>query len=73
MSVISLIKIKRKYNSYIEANYLKGAASNAIFDLTTLIISIYLFAHMMACIWHYVGLTTEPYYGNSWLIHYELV
>ena len=70
--VIACRKIKRKYNYYIESLYLNGTASNALYDLLTLIISIYFFAHAMACVWHYVGYITSAS-ETSWLIKYELI
>lgn len=70
--VIACRKIKRKYNYCIESLYLNGTASNALYDLLTLIISIYFFAHAMACVWHYVGYITSGF-ESTWLIKYELI
>jgi len=34
-------------------------------------VTIYYFAHLSACIWHYIGDSTE-YLGITWLKKYEL-
>lgn len=39
-----------------------------IISLINLIITINLIAHFMACIWHYIGMTTIEYEKNSWIL-----
>lgn len=41
-------------------------------DLISLSISIYFYAHLSGCVWHYVS-DESSYLGNSWLIYYDLV
>ncbi|CAK88862.1 unnamed protein product (macronuclear) [Paramecium tetraurelia] len=67
---ISILKVKRNYENFIESLYLQGAV-NQLVDLITLIMMIYFFAHFMACVFHHVGdLTSDS--ENCWLIHYNL-
>jgi hypothetical protein len=54
------------YESYYEILYLKGQYHYAI-DVLSLIVIIFSYAHVMACIWHFVGdITTSS--GQSWII-----
>lgn len=41
-----------------------------ILDLIILMTSIYFFAHITACIWHYIGFKTME--SGSWLTYYEI-
>ncbi|CAD8090126.1 unnamed protein product [Paramecium sonneborni] len=68
-NIIVLIKLKRT-NTKMENIYLKHTLSNAA-DLLTLILSIYFFAHFMACLFHYVGVITESN-ELTWLIQRQI-
>ncbi|CAD8048245.1 unnamed protein product [Paramecium sonneborni] len=59
-------KIQRYITEYFQQIYCRGS-QNFTIDLISLIIQIYYFAHIIACIWHYVGFQSESL-GNSWLI-----
>ncbi|CAK55992.1 unnamed protein product (macronuclear) [Paramecium tetraurelia] len=65
-----LIIFQRYITEYFQQIYCRGNQSFTI-DLVSLIIQIYYFAHIIACIWHYVGSQTESL-GNSWLIDNHL-
>ncbi|CAD8065552.1 unnamed protein product [Paramecium sonneborni] len=62
--------IQRYLAEYFQYFYLKGG-QNAILDLTQLIIQIYYFAHITACVWHYTGEKSQ-YLGTSWLVEHKL-
>ncbi|CAD8159839.1 unnamed protein product [Paramecium octaurelia] len=62
--------IQRYLAEYFQYFYMKGG-QNAILDLIQLIIQIYYFAHIIACVWHYAGDKTK-YLGTSWLIEHNL-
>ncbi|CAD8071613.1 unnamed protein product [Paramecium sonneborni] len=62
--------IQRYLAEYFQYFYMKGG-QNAILDLIELIIQIYYFAHIIACVWHYTGEKTK-YLGTSWLIQHNL-
>lgn len=47
--------------------YIKHTLSNTV-DLLTLILSIYFFAHLMACLFHYIGIVSEDGISQTWLI-----
>lgn len=47
-------KLNQNYESLSEILYLKGQYHYAI-DVMSLTILIFSYAHVMACIWHYVG------------------
>ncbi|CAD8162822.1 unnamed protein product [Paramecium octaurelia] len=67
---ISYKKLNQNYESLYEILYLKGQYHYAI-DVIQLTILIFSYAHVMACIWHYVGeITIEQ--GQSWLIQRNL-
>ncbi|CAD8175837.1 unnamed protein product [Paramecium pentaurelia] len=68
---ITILKVKRNYENFIESLYLQGAV-NQLVDLITLILMIYFFAHLMACVFHHVGDITSNS-ENCWLIHYNLL
>ncbi|CAD8082195.1 unnamed protein product [Paramecium sonneborni] len=68
---ITILKVKRNYENFIESLYLQGAV-NQLVDLITLIVMIYFFAHLMACVFHHVGDITSDT-ENCWLIHYNLL
>ncbi|CAD8132824.1 unnamed protein product [Paramecium pentaurelia] len=68
-NIIVLIKLKRT-NTKMENIYLKHTLSNAA-DLLTLILSIYYFAHFMACLFHYVGVISETN-ELTWLIQRQI-
>ncbi|CAD8103497.1 unnamed protein product [Paramecium sonneborni] len=68
-NIIVLIKLKRT-NTKMENIYLKHTLSNAA-DLLILILSIYFFAHFMACLFHYVGVITETD-EQTWLIQRQI-
>jgi hypothetical protein len=42
-----------------------------VLDLITLFILIFYFAHMMACIWFYIGYQTSM--DGSWLTYYDVI
>ncbi|CAD8146777.1 unnamed protein product [Paramecium octaurelia] len=68
--IITVRQIARKYNIQIEQLYLKGFNSDFL-DLISLFIIICFFAHTMACLWHYIGYTTQN--QGSWLTYYEII
>ncbi|KAM3132211.1 hypothetical protein pb186bvf_015671 [Paramecium bursaria] len=59
-------RITVKMNHYVDYLQSKGNISNLV-DLIILILSIYLFSHILACFWHYVSVKSE-YLGTNWLI-----
>ncbi|CAD8147847.1 unnamed protein product [Paramecium octaurelia] len=63
-----LLRYLQEY--YYQCIYSKGG-QNFVLDLVQLIIQIYYFAHIIACIWHYVGENTY-YLQNSWIIQNQL-
>ncbi|CAD8051799.1 unnamed protein product [Paramecium primaurelia] len=67
--VLTVRQIARKYNIQIEQLYLKGFNSHFL-DLISLFIIICFFAHLMACLWHYIGYITLN--QGSWLTYYEI-
>lgn len=54
----------------MEHFYLKSGVNNFL-DLITLIILIFFYAHIMACLWYYIG--RQGMYSETWLIKYQLV
>ncbi|CAD8175839.1 unnamed protein product [Paramecium pentaurelia] len=56
--IIIFARIFRVYDYIVEQLYQKGFGGYA-FDLLTLVISIYFFAHIMACLWLMVGLNSN--------------
>jgi len=69
ITIISF-RLIRKIDEYLENLFIKGAVSSLV-DLLKLFVSIYFFAHIMACIFHYIGYHTS-YLGKSWIMNYEL-
>ncbi|CAD8113127.1 unnamed protein product [Paramecium sonneborni] len=67
--IVTYIKIQKYLSDYFEFVFFKGI-SNSLMDLLSLILSIYLLAHIVACLWHYVGIKSME---TSWLIKYELL
>ncbi|CAK69385.1 unnamed protein product (macronuclear) [Paramecium tetraurelia] len=67
--IVTYKKIDRYLSDYFEFVFFKGI-SNSLMDLLSLILSIYLLAHIVACFWHYVGVKSME---TSWLIKYELL
>jgi len=55
--IITIRKLLVTFENYFESLYLKGSVSNLL-DLITIIIFVYYFAHIMACIWHFIGEST---------------
>ncbi|CAD8082199.1 unnamed protein product [Paramecium sonneborni] len=66
--IVTFNKIQKYFSDYFQYVFFKGASSY-IMDLLSLICSIYFFAHIVACFWHYVGLKSGQ---QSWLIKYNL-
>ncbi|CAK83433.1 unnamed protein product (macronuclear) [Paramecium tetraurelia] len=56
--IIIFARIFRVYDYLVEQLYQKGFGGYA-FDLLTLVISIFFFAHIMACLWLMVGLNSS--------------
>ncbi|CAD8093350.1 unnamed protein product [Paramecium sonneborni] len=56
--IIIFARIFRVYDYIVEQLYQKGFGDYA-FDLLTLVVSIYFFAHIMACLWLMVGLNSS--------------
>ncbi|CAK62424.1 unnamed protein product (macronuclear) [Paramecium tetraurelia] len=75
MIVLQIILIYQKLLRYLSEYYYQYIYSkggqNFVLDLVQLIIQIYYFAHIIACIWHYVGENTY-YLQNSWIIQNQL-
>ncbi|CAD8127668.1 unnamed protein product [Paramecium sonneborni] len=67
--IITYKKIQKYLSDYFEFVFFKGI-SNSLMDLLSLILSIYLLAHIVACFWHYVGIKSME---TSWLMKYELL
>lgn len=69
MTVLQLVAILsrlfNKFDTYFESFYLKGSMSN-LMDLVSLITSIYFVAHIMACMFYYIGYNSKAS-GDSWL------
>ncbi|CAD8059019.1 unnamed protein product [Paramecium primaurelia] len=62
-------RILQQYDNLIDTLYQLSIPSDLL-DLITLIISIYYFAHFIACCWLYCGLLQED--NGSWITYYEL-
>ncbi|CAD8068582.1 unnamed protein product [Paramecium sonneborni] len=62
-------RILQQYDNLIDTLYQLSIPSDLL-DLITLIISIYYFAHFIACCWLYCGLLQEE--NGSWITYYEL-
>jgi hypothetical protein len=56
----------KNYANCIETMFLKGSFNYAL-DIFTLTVTIITFAHIMACIFHYVG-TISISTGECWLL-----
>ncbi|CAK70677.1 unnamed protein product (macronuclear) [Paramecium tetraurelia] len=73
--VLQIILIYQKILRYLQEYYYQYIYSkrgqNFILDLVQLIIQIYYFAHIIACVWHYVGENTY-YLHNSWILENQL-
>ena len=41
-------------------------------DLFSLVITIFFFAHITACVWYYVGEKSDKLLDKSWLKKYEI-
>lgn len=39
-----------------------------IVSLIKLLLIIILSGHIIACFWHYIGMTTMDHYDNSWIL-----
>ncbi|CAD8146963.1 unnamed protein product [Paramecium octaurelia] len=68
--LVSFKKMLKNYSNCNETMFLKGSF-NYVLDIFTLIITILSFAHVMACILHYVGQLTVTT-GESWLLKYSI-
>ncbi|CAD8103340.1 unnamed protein product [Paramecium sonneborni] len=69
--IVTTKKIITNFDKFFEALYSKGQLSNLI-DLFSLVITIFFFAHITACIWYYVGLKSDLLLDKSWLKKYEI-
>ncbi|CAD8178590.1 unnamed protein product [Paramecium pentaurelia] len=67
--IVTYRKIVKYFSDYFLFAFFKGASS-FLMDLLSLIFSIFFFAHIVACFWHYVGIKSEE---TSWLIRYDLI
>ncbi|CAK78550.1 unnamed protein product (macronuclear) [Paramecium tetraurelia] len=67
--IVTYRKIQKYLSDYFLLAFFKGSSS-FLMDLLSLIFSIYFFAHIVACFWHYVGIKSEE---TSWLIRYQLI
>ena len=43
-----------------------------IINLIELLLIVFFFAHIMACLWFYVGTISSNVYSNTWIIKYNL-
>ncbi|CAD8062190.1 unnamed protein product [Paramecium sonneborni] len=68
--LVSFKKMLKNYSNCNETMFLKGSFNYAL-EIFTLIITILSFAHVMACILHYVGQLTVST-GQSWLLKYSI-
>lgn len=68
--LVSFKKMMKNYANCIETMFLKGTFNYAL-DIFTLTVTIVTFAHIMGCIFHYVGFMTIST-GESWLLKYEI-
>ncbi|CAD8088587.1 unnamed protein product [Paramecium primaurelia] len=66
--IVTFYKIQKYFSDYFQYVFVKGVSSY-VMDLISLICSIYFFAHIVACFWHYVGVQSGD---QSWLIKYNL-
>ncbi|KAM3130514.1 hypothetical protein pb186bvf_017423 [Paramecium bursaria] len=63
----------KKFQSVIQ-NYQESTANtNEKINLFVLILTVYILAHFMACIWYSVGINSLNYYNESWIIKLNLL
>ncbi|CAD8110887.1 unnamed protein product [Paramecium sonneborni] len=67
----SLIKLQKIIAKIVKLLNL-SAMQREIISLINLVITINLIAHFMACIWHYIGMTTIENEKNSWILYKNL-
>ncbi|CAD8072120.1 unnamed protein product [Paramecium primaurelia] len=68
---ISLIKLQKVISKIVKLLNL-SVIQREIISLINLVITINLIAHFMACIWHYIGMTTIENEKNSWILEKNL-
>ncbi|CAD8132944.1 unnamed protein product [Paramecium pentaurelia] len=66
--LLIVIRIIRKYQNSTSQIYLKEYQTNFL-DLLTLMLILYFFAHIVACMWYYIGEKTSDL-GQSWILKY---
>ncbi|CAD8081582.1 unnamed protein product [Paramecium primaurelia] len=69
--MVTTKKVITNFDKFLESLYSKGSLSNLI-DLFSLVISIFFFAHIMACVWYFVGEKSGMLLDKSWLKKYEI-
>ncbi|CAD8168098.1 unnamed protein product [Paramecium octaurelia] len=69
--IVTTKKVITNFDKFLESLYSKGSFSNLI-DLFSLVITIFFFSHIMACIWFYVGEKSGILLDKSWLKKYEI-
>lgn len=68
---MTIKKVLTNFDKFFESLYTKGIFTGFA-DLIFLIISIYFFAHIMACCWFYIGNKSNSYLDSSWLTKLNL-
>ncbi|CAK94917.1 unnamed protein product (macronuclear) [Paramecium tetraurelia] len=69
--IVTIKKVITNFDKFLESLYSKGQLSNLI-DLFSLVITIFFFAHITACVWYYVGEKSDMLLEKSWLQKYEI-
>ncbi|CAD8132956.1 unnamed protein product [Paramecium pentaurelia] len=69
--IVTTKKVITNFDKFFESLYSKGQFSNLI-DLFSLVITIFFFAHITACLWYYVGEKSDMLLDKSWLQKYEI-
>ncbi|CAD8205875.1 unnamed protein product [Paramecium octaurelia] len=69
--IVTTKKVITNFDKFLESLYSKGQLSNLI-DLFSLVITIFFFAHITACVWYYVGEKSDILLDKSWLKKYEI-
>ncbi|CAD8094854.1 unnamed protein product [Paramecium sonneborni] len=64
--IMNFIKLKRKILKF-EETFATKTSYTQFGDLMQLIITVFYFAHFMACIWYYVGVESLKSFDTSWI------
>ncbi|KAM3138271.1 hypothetical protein pb186bvf_009547 [Paramecium bursaria] len=65
--LLIMFRLHVKLKIYQDTLYAQGHIPELV-DLISLLITIYYFAHITACLWYFVGSSTQEEYGSSWII-----